>query len=111
MINTDTLTYEYNPSGCRAFMQDVELNILNKIMDENIKHLIQECTGSEPAQLDSVYCKERGRIFPIVKCTDNSVYVIDFDLYELQIVREGYTEGELSDLCNHMQQCWSMLGI
>lgn len=110
MINTTTQTYEYNPSGCREVEREAYHNFTNGKIDQHVKRLIVECTRSQPAEINHIWVDYKG-FYIVVKCTDNTVYVIDFDLYELQIVREGYTEGELSDLCNHMQQCWHMLGI
>jgi len=110
MINLNTLTYEYNPSGCRQVEAEIYKKFRNNKISKHIKRLIIECTGSKPSEIDYIYAGS-GRYYPVVKCTDNDVYVIDFGLYELQIVRKGYTEGNLSDLCNHMRNCWSMLAI
>ena len=110
MINTTTQTYEYNPSGSRDLERRIYTSLRNSKINKHIKRLIVECTGSQPAEIDYITAGS-GHYYPVVKCTNNNVYVIDFGLYELQIVREGYTRGELSDLCNHMRKCWSMLGI
>lgn len=110
MINTTTMTYEYNPAGCRQVEREIGISLRNSKINKHIKRLIVECTGSQPAEIDYINAGSY-RYYPVVKCTNNKVYLIDFDLYELQIVREGYTSGELSDLCNHMRKCWSMLGI
>jgi len=110
MINTTTLTYEYNPAGCREVEREVYVSLRNNKINKHIKRLIVECTGSQPAEIDYINAGS-GLYYPVVKCTNNTVYVIDFGLEQMEIVRAGYTKGELSDLCNHMRQCWSMLGI
>ena len=109
-INTDTQTIEYNPTGCRGTEQSLILSFQQGKINKNIKLLISECTGSQPIEIDYIYTGS-GQYYPVVKCKDNNVYVIDVDLYELSIIREGFTRGELSDLCIHMRNCWSMLGI
>lgn len=110
LINTTTMTYKYNPKGCPEIRQKVWRSFRNEKIDSNVRMLIIACKESQPEELNYIF-RGTGKSYAVVKCTNNNVYLIKLGMFELKIVREGYTRGRLVDLCDHMQQCWSMLGI
>ena len=110
MINTTTQTYKYNPTECIELERRMFNSMRRGKINKHFKRLIVECTGSQPDKIDYINAGS-SRYYPVVKCTNNKVYMIEWSAYELKIVREGYTKGCLDELCNHMRKCWSMLGI
>ena len=103
-------SYEYNATG-----NDKEyLKIINSIrhcrINKNINRVIVENTGSKPSKLDYIFAGN-GRYYPVVKCTNNHVYIIEVGFKNLTILREGFWSCDLEELCDSLRKTFSFLGL